>query len=273
MPDDLGPGTYVFRADAVDVAGNAASTTRRADGTEMAVRKVAAAPRCAAKRRRAGRRGEDADLRAAALAPAPRHRADGALRRRRGGAQRPPARRRRRRYAGSQLRVVSRPSRGALGGARAETVGTGPHGGFGSRYRRAPRGGSRSPSPATPASTGEPPAADAAGARRRQSQRAPRALRTGQVGAPQRPGRAAAARRCRVAASWSRSSTSSRRRSAGARSWSPAATTAVASTPAIASATSAARALIRLRAVALAEERWPYAPGASRPVTVRVTGR
>jgi hypothetical protein len=29
---------------------------------------------------------------------------------------------------------------------------------------------------------------------------------------------------------------------------------------------------IRLRAVALAEERWPYAPGASRPVTVRVSG-
>ena len=35
--------------------------------------------------------------------------------------------------------------------------------------------------------------------------------------------------------------------------------------------TGAAR--IRLRAVALAEERWPYAPGASRPVTVRVTVR
>jgi hypothetical protein len=29
---------------------------------------------------------------------------------------------------------------------------------------------------------------------------------------------------------------------------------------------------IRLRAVALAEERWPYAPGTSRPVTVRVSG-
>ena len=29
---------------------------------------------------------------------------------------------------------------------------------------------------------------------------------------------------------------------------------------------------IRLRAVALAEERWPYAPGASRPVLVRVSG-
>jgi hypothetical protein len=31
-------------------------------------------------------------------------------------------------------------------------------------------------------------------------------------------------------------------------------------------------AAIRLRAVALAEERWPYVPGASRPVLVRVRG-
>jgi hypothetical protein len=30
---------------------------------------------------------------------------------------------------------------------------------------------------------------------------------------------------------------------------------------------------IRLRATALAEERWPYAPGSSAPVTVRVSGR
>jgi hypothetical protein len=29
---------------------------------------------------------------------------------------------------------------------------------------------------------------------------------------------------------------------------------------------------IRLRATALAEERWPYAPGSSRPVTVSVSG-
>jgi hypothetical protein len=29
---------------------------------------------------------------------------------------------------------------------------------------------------------------------------------------------------------------------------------------------------IRLRAVVLAEERWPYAPGVSRPVLVRVSG-
>jgi hypothetical protein len=32
------------------------------------------------------------------------------------------------------------------------------------------------------------------------------------------------------------------------------------------------RARIRLRAVALAEERWPYAPGASRPLVVSVNG-
>ncbi len=30
---------------------------------------------------------------------------------------------------------------------------------------------------------------------------------------------------------------------------------------------------IRLRATALAEERWPYAPGSSRSVTVDVSGR
>ncbi len=29
---------------------------------------------------------------------------------------------------------------------------------------------------------------------------------------------------------------------------------------------------IRLRAVALSEERWPYVPGASRPLGVRVSG-
>jgi hypothetical protein len=32
------------------------------------------------------------------------------------------------------------------------------------------------------------------------------------------------------------------------------------------------RAAIRLRATALAEERWPYAPGSSAPVTIRVRG-
>ena len=56
---DLAPGTYVFRADAVDAAGNTATTTLRADGTEMAIRKRR--PRW----RRAGRRPR----------PSPPHRA------------------------------------------------------------------------------------------------------------------------------------------------------------------------------------------------------
>ncbi|MGB7684692.1 MAG: hypothetical protein WBL45_02820, partial [Solirubrobacterales bacterium] len=42
MPE-LGFGTYVFRAEVLDAAGNRTSTTLRADGTEMAVRKIAPA--------------------------------------------------------------------------------------------------------------------------------------------------------------------------------------------------------------------------------------
>ncbi len=38
LPRDLGPGIYLFRADAADGAGNTTSTTRRVDGTEMALR-------------------------------------------------------------------------------------------------------------------------------------------------------------------------------------------------------------------------------------------
>ena len=39
LPESLAAGTYVFQAEAADGAGNAASTTRRADGTEMTLRK------------------------------------------------------------------------------------------------------------------------------------------------------------------------------------------------------------------------------------------
>ncbi|HEX8959187.1 MAG TPA: hypothetical protein VF770_05145, partial [Solirubrobacterales bacterium] len=48
LPDSLEPGAYVFRADAADAAGNTGSTTRRADGTVMALRKPASAPVAAA---------------------------------------------------------------------------------------------------------------------------------------------------------------------------------------------------------------------------------
>ena len=86
-------------------------------------------------------------------------------------------------------------------------------------------------------------------------------------------GSAAAARRSRGAASWSRSSTWRRR----PHRWRPVLVTRT---------DHGGRfrahyrfryvdgaASIRLRATALAEERWPYAPGSSRPVTVRVSGR
>ena len=141
--------------------------------------------------------------------------------------------------AGRSLRVVARPSRGALAERRVYAVRTGPHGGF------------RLPLPAGPSRritvifAGEP---GFDGARRPAL-----ALRVrGGVelqGGPERgcgpvrrcgsgAGCAPGARRCPDAASWSRSSTTSRRRGAGARCWSPAATTAAASAPATASATS-----------------------------------
>ena len=94
VPDDLEPGTYVFRADAADGAGNTASTTRRADGTEMALRKVAAAGRPRPPGAGSGRGlplgigGKDPALRQAALAPPPRPECDRAVRRR-GDALRP----------------------------------------------------------------------------------------------------------------------------------------------------------------------------------------
>jgi hypothetical protein len=136
VPENLDPGTYVFRADAKDGAGNAAATTRRVDGTEMALRKVpppvgpsrpaggqAEAPRGASAaaraktrlfaklrwRRRSGPRvtvpfGAGAALSGRLL------NADGAG------------------LAGRPLRVVSRPSRGALARRRVETVRTGRRG-------------------------------------------------------------------------------------------------------------------------------------------------
>ena len=33
---ELGPGTYLFRAEAADAAGNSAASSLRADGTQMA---------------------------------------------------------------------------------------------------------------------------------------------------------------------------------------------------------------------------------------------
>jgi hypothetical protein len=283
VPVDLEPGTYVFRADAKDGAGNVASTTRRADGTEMALRKTP--PPVGPSRPVARQGGDDGEgARAAARGRAKtrlfaklrwRHRrgsrvtvpfgagaalsgrllnADGAG------------------LAGRRLRIVSRPSRGALMRSRVATVRTGRHGGF---RLALPSGPSRR---ITVAFRGEPGLARA--------RRPALALRVrGAVTLSALPRRLLTDQSVRL---WGRV----RARGAPvprrgklvaiqyyeneARLWRP-----ILVTRSDHSGRFHARyrfryiegtARIRLRAVALAEERWPYAPGTSRPVLVRVSG-
>ncbi len=270
LPGDLGPGTYVFRADALDAAGNAASSTRRADGAEMTVRKVA--PAGVAHARRAeparaktrvfarlawrGRTGTELTVpfRASVALGGRLLNADGAG------------------LAGRSVRVVSRPSRGALGKARIEVVETGSHGGF---RLQLPPGTSRR---VAVSFAGEERLGEASRRPLRLRVRggvdfhaSPGSLRTGEavrfggrvrtLGAPlPRRGKLVAIQYYEEAAA----------------AWRP-----VLVTRTDHSGLFRARyrfryvtgsASIRLRAMALPEERWPYAPGASRPVTVRVTG-
>jgi len=277
LPDNMSPGTYVFRATAVDAAGNRALSTRRADGTEMALRKLPPPP--------AARRAAAAAAAAAASAPAAKTRVFAHLRWRHhrgprvtvpfgagamlsgrlvsaGGAG----------LAGRRLRVVSRPSRGALTRRRVDTVRTGSHGGF----RLALRSGtSRRITVVYPGETGLAPARRPALALRVKAgvllSAAPHALRTGQVlrlrgrvrsrGAPlPRRGKVVAVQYYESAAHrWrpvlvTRTDHSGRYRAQYRFRY-------VSGT-----------ARIRLRAVALAEERWPYAPGSSRQLTVHVSG-
>jgi hypothetical protein len=268
VPRDLGPGTYLFRAEAVDGAGNTASTTRRADGTEMALRKVAVS---AHQRVAAASRGKTrlfARLRW-------RHRsgpritvpfdvpttlsgrlvnADGAG------------------LAGRALRVVSRPSRGALADSRDDEVRTGPHGGF-----RLPLAAGTSRR-ITVSFAGE----DGLDGSRRpgislrvrggvQVSASPGAVRTGQVvrfsGRVNTRGAPVPRRGKLVAIQYYESA---------ARSWRP-----VLFVRSDRSGHFRARyrfryvsgpARIRFRAVALAEERWPYSTGASSPLVIRVSG-
>lgn len=281
VPDRLEPGTYVFRADAADVAGNTASTTLRADGREMAIRKPAP-------------RSEHSDP----IAPTPWPSAPPR-------AKRPPARTRllarltwrRRRgarltvpfraaatlsgrlvgpagagLAGRSLRVVSRPSRGAFARRRVDAVDTGPHGGFRLVLPAGPsrritvgyRGGSR-----WAASRRRGLALRVRGAVSLRAR--PRTLRTG--GSLRLRGRvgsrgAPLPRRGKLVAI--------QYYETGAHRWRP---VAIVHSDDRGRFLAAYRfryvtgtAAIRLRAAALAEERWPYAPGASRPVTVRVRG-
>lgn len=278
IPPDLAAGTYVFRAEAVDRAGNGAASTRRADGTQMALRKLPPA------RPAAGARVPPAEARAKA-APRARTRIFARLRqgRRRGrsvtvafgagaflsgrlltaeGAG----------LAGRTLRVVSRFSRGSFRARQVETARSGRRGGFRLSLRPGP---SRRIAVRFRGAAGLAPARRAGMALRVRGGISlggkPLALRTGEAvrlwGRLRSRGAPLPRRGKLIAIQYYER---------GARRWRP-----VLFTRSDHDGRFRARyrfryvsgsARIRLRAVALAEERWPYAPGASEPLTVRVSG-
>jgi hypothetical protein len=264
MPQ-LGYGTFVFRADAEDAAGNTASTTLRSDGTQMAVRKVPPphvpkAPRAKSRlfaRLRGGHgRGDSLTVRfgAPALLSGRLTRADGAG------------------VGDRELRVVSRPSHGALLPVAAETVRTGEQGGF---ELRLPPGPSRRVT-VTFAGDGGLEAASRRGLELRVrsglSLRAvPQSLRNGQVvrltGRVKGKGAPIPRRGKLIAIQYLEEET---------QRWRPVLVTRTDHHGRYRTHYRfryvSGRAAIRLRSTALAEERWPYAPGSSPPVTIRVHG-
>ncbi|HEX7280249.1 MAG TPA: hypothetical protein VF255_11585 [Solirubrobacterales bacterium] len=261
MPE-VGYGDFVFRADAADAAGNLASTTLRTDGTQMAIRRVPpphvpkAKSRLFAWLRGGESRGDSLTVRfgAPALLSGRLTRADGA------GA------------GGRQLRIVSRPSRGALAPLTVETVRTGEQGGF---ELPVPPGPSRRLTVTFRGDGGLEPSSRRPLELRVRSgislRAVPRSLRTGQVvrlsgrvrskGAPiPRRGKLVAIQYLELAT----------------RRWRPVLVTRSDHDGRYRARYRfryvAGRAAIRLRATALAEERWPYVPGFSPPVTIRVQG-
>jgi len=260
---DLGPGTYLFRADVADAAGNTASTGRRADGVEMTIRRVAQAEVVGAKTRLFARlrgghgRGETRTVAFGAGASLGGRlvRADGEG------------------LAGRELRVVLRPSRGARKPLAVETVRTGAGGEFELRLGPGP---SRRISVNFAGDGGLEPSTRRPLELRVRSGvylRADRTrLTTGQVlrlSGEVRAGDAAIPRRGKlVAVQYFEQAT---------RRWRP-----VVLTRSDHGGRFHARyrfryvsgvAQVRLRATALAEERWPYAPGSSAPVTIAVSGK
>jgi hypothetical protein len=275
MPD-LGYGTYVFRADAVDAAGNAASTSLRADGTQMAIRReppppvakavVAAKPkpqpqprakaRLFARLRGGHGRGESLTVPfgAPALLSGRLTRADGAP------------------LAGRELRVVSHPSHGALAPIAVQTVKTGEQGGF---EVRLPGGPSRRVTVIFSGGDGLEPARRPALELRVRSglslRAEPESLRTGQAvrlsGKVKSAGAPIPRRGKLVAIQYLEQAT---------HRWRPVLVTRTDHHGRYRAHYRfryvSGSASIRLRATALAEERWPYAPGFSPPVTVKVRG-
>jgi hypothetical protein len=262
MPE-LGIGTFVFRADATDAAGNTASTTLRADGTQMAVRRVPPphVPRAKSRlfARLRGGHGRGDSLTVPFAAPAL---LSGRLTRAADGAG----------LGDRAVRVVSRPSRGALVPVGVATVRTGEEGGF---ELRLPPGPSRQLSVVFPGDGGLEESSRRPLELRVRSgvslRVAPRTLRTGRAvrlsGKVKSAGAAIPRRGKLVAIQYLEEAT---------HRWRPVLVTRTDHHGRFRAHYRfryvTGRAAIRLRATALPEERWPYAPGSSPPVTIRVEG-
>ncbi|HWN73121.1 MAG TPA: hypothetical protein VNN15_04870 [Solirubrobacterales bacterium] len=270
---DLGYGTFVFRAEAGDAAGNVAVTSLRADGTQMAIRRVPPPPvakaqplpkapkapraksRLFARLRGGYGRGDSLTVpfAAPALLSGRLTGADGAG------------------LANRELRVVSHPSHGALVPAAVETVRTGEQGGF---ELRLPAGPSRRVTVAFAGDAGlEPSRRPALELRVRSGvslRAAPEELQTGEAvrlsGKVKSAGAPIPRRGKLVAIQYLEQAT---------HRWRPVLVTRTDHHGRFRAhyrfryVTGSAS--IRLRATALAEERWPYAPGASAPVSVKVS--
>lgn len=278
MPE-LGYGTFVFRADAVDAAGNSASTSLRTDGTQMAIRKEPPPPvakavplptkakpqaqaqpkgkaRLFARLRGGHGRGDSLTVPfgAPALLSGRLTRADGTP------------------LAERELRVVSHPSRGALAPIATETVRTGEQGGFETRL---PAGPSRRVTVIFGGDDGLEPARRAGLELRVRSglslRAVPQSLQTGQTvrlsGKVKSAGAPIPRRGKLVAIQYLEQET---------QRWRPVLVTRTDHHGRYRAHYRfryvSGSASIRLRATALAEERWPYAPGFSPPVTIQVRG-
>jgi len=268
MPE-LGTGTFVFRVDAADAAGNTASTSLRADGTQMAIRKVPPSPVAQAKpvpraksrlfARLRGGHGRGDSLTVPFGAPAL---VSGRLTRAAEGAG----------LGDREIRVVSHPSRGALVPIAVAVTRTGEEGGF---ELRLPPGPSRRVTVDFPGDGGLEAARRPGLELRVRSgislHVAPTSLRTGEAlrlaGKVMSRGAPIPRRGKLVAIQYLEQAT---------HRWRPVLVTRTDHHGRFRAHYRfryvSGRAAIRLRATALAEERWPYAPGSSAPVTVQVKG-
>jgi hypothetical protein len=266
---ELGFGTYVFRVDAEDGAGNTTSSTLHADGTQMAIRRVPPPPvpraplsprgksRLFARLRGGHGRGDSLTVPFGATALL-----SGRLTRAADGAG----------LGGREVRVVSHPSRGALVRLPAETVRTGEQGGF---ELRLPPGPSRRVNVVFAGDGGLEKSTRRPLELRVRSgvslRAVPQTLRTGAVvrlSGRVRSGGAPIPRRGKLVAIQYLEEATHR--------WRPVLVTRTDHHGRFRTHYRfryvTGRAAIRIRATALAEERWPYAPGSSPPVAIRVQG-